>query len=93
MSDYEVLLIQDKLNRANCFNRLCDNCKLLCTEECLHSADTHLIRNYLTDIEYKYNMLKQQIIELDNIFSTGDFAKGLSILIKLTKEFNNEYIK
>ena len=77
--------LQDKLNRANCFNKICDNCKLLCKAECLHTADTHVIRNYVADIEYKYNDLKQQVIELNDIFSTGNFAEGLSRLIKLTK--------
>ena len=80
----------DKLNKANCFNKKCDDCILLCKAECLHTADTHKIRYYITDLECKYNDIKTQVLSINSKFSEGDFAKGISELINLCKQLEQE---
>ena len=84
------LSLQDKLTRANCFNRLCDKCVLLCKEECIQTADTHKIRSYVSDLENKYTNLKETIVYINDMFSQGDFGRGIAELIKLCKQLEQE---
>lgn len=88
--DYKRQQLYDKLNRANCFNKECDDCILFCKAECLHAADTHKIRYYITDLERKYNDIKTQVLEINSKFSDGDFATGIAELINLCKQLEPE---
>lgn len=89
-TEYKRQLLYDKLNRANCFNRTCDSCNLLCKTECLQTADTHTIRYYITDLERKYNDVKSQVLEINSKLSEGDFSKGIAELINLCKQLEQE---
>lgn len=87
---YEELLLQKEAlarelnNSADLIERQrAEIDKLTCDYGCYKVSATDIVEHQKAEIK----RLEDSIKEADNYFSEGDFAKGLTIIINLAKEF------